>query len=159
VAKFGLTTVWDEQKLARLQRKLGPGIIVPPVGLLIREMADIAYEAAVEKTPRDTGALAASIQKEVMPMTARIYSALPYARIMESGRRPAAVPGSGKMPPPAALAHIAAPGTAFALARSIHTRGIRGRFFLRKARGKIQRELPRLATRLAERIAQGWAAD
>lgn len=155
MAGYGLTTVWDEKKLARLQKKLGPAVIVPPVGRMIGEMSDIALEAAKDKAPRETGALVGSILKDVTPMAARIHTAMPYAKVMEGGRKPEIA--GGKMPPPDALRGIAIPGTEFALARSIMQRGIKGRFYMRKARGKIQRELPRLATRLAGQIAEEYA--
>jgi hypothetical protein len=61
----------------------------------------------------------------------------PYPAVMEFGRQP------GRMPPPEALerwVHLKlgvpadkAPGVAFQVARSIGRKGIKGRFFMRRA--------------------------
>ena len=152
-----LSVTFDEKKLARLQKKLGPTIVLPPVARLIKDMADLVDEEASRNAPRDTGTLANDIAPEVRPLSARVFTSLPYARTMEGGRKP--LLAGGKMPPPDALHGIARPGTEFALARSIQQRGIKGRFFFRKARTKANRELPRLAEKAADEIAGLWFRD
>lgn len=92
---------------------------------------------------KDTGATARSIVSEVQGMTARVYSPLVYASVMETGRRPGA-----KMPPPAALEGWIARHnpdiSPFVLARAIARRGTAGRFFFRRAVTRLETALPGL---------------
>jgi hypothetical protein len=103
-----------------------------------REAQQAAYEF------KDTATLARSITSDITGTTARVWSPLTYAAVMEQGRRPGA-----KMPPPAALAGWARrhgfqtdPGSLFVLARAIGRRGIAGRFYFRRAAEALQRQLP-----------------
>ena len=150
-----LSVTFDEKKLARLQKKLGPGIVLPPVGRLIKDMADLVQEEATNRAPDVLARIFDPVN--VTPLQAVIRVVHPGARAMEAGRKP--LVAGGKMPPPDALRGIARPGTEFALARSIAQRGVKGRFFFQKARIKANRELPRLASKAAAEIAGLWFRD
>jgi hypothetical protein len=47
-------------------------------------------------------------------------------------------------------------GSAFVLARSISRRGIKGRFFFRKARNAVIQALPGYVAQLGREIAEAW---
>lgn len=84
-------------------------------------------------------------------MEARIGTNLVYAPVMEFGRRP------GRMPPPQALAGWARrhgfPDTAlFVLARAIARKGIRGRFYMRRAAQATKNALPGIMRDVAREI-------
>lgn len=99
---------------------------------------------ARQRAPVFMGALRGSIRSKVtgqgMSLKGVVGSALKedYPVVMEFGRRPGA-----KMPPPQALerwVHLQmgvptedAPGVAYVVARSIGRKGIKGRFFMRRA--------------------------
>jgi hypothetical protein len=109
-----------------------------------------AEQVARDGAPRDTATLARSITSEVHGLSARVYSPLVYAGVMEAGRRPGA-----KMPPPAALAGWARrhgyTGSLWVLARNIGRYGSprnRARmFFFRAAAQTIEAELPSILQR------------
>lgn len=139
-----------------LQRSTPGHLLEPAMDRLLRDAALYAERAAREGSPKDTGALARSFASEVRPGLARVYSPLVYAPVMELGRRPGA-----RMPPPRALAGWARrhglAGQEYVLARSIARRGIKGRFFLRKAAEGLARvELPRLIRQAVSAIEAAW---
>lgn len=142
--------------LAELARRTPDRLLQPVLRELLTHAALYAERAAREGAPKDTANLARSIAHEVRPELARVYSPLLYARVMELGRRPGA-----RMPPPAALRGWARrhgmAGLEFVLARSIARRGIRGRFYMRKAaEGLARAELPRLIERARRRLEELW---
>lgn len=137
--------------LPGIRRKIGVMADLKPVAETIDEASLFAQGVAVQGAPRDTAGLQRSIQRDVSPFSASVYSIQKHASVMEFGRRPGA-----KMPPPSALEgwarrHGFAGGT-FVLARSIARRGIKGRFFMKAAREATIRELPRMLNRLAARL-------
>lgn len=144
--------------LEGLLRRASPQVLLEPVLREVLEGAALYGErAAREGSPKDTAALARSFSHEVRPPLARVWSPLVYAPVMEYGRRPGA-----RMPPPAALSGWARrhgmAGQEFVLARSIARRGIKGRFFLRKAaEGLAGYELPRLLRAAAGRLEHVWS--
>lgn len=143
--------------VAPILAKLRPALYQPAIAELIQSAALLAERTARQGAPRDTAALARSITSEVQPFSARVYSTLSYAAVMEEGRRAGA-----RMPPPQALAgwaarHGFAPGAVWALARAIARRGIRGRFFFRAARDAVVNALPTLTQAAARRVEAAWA--
>lgn len=143
-----------------MQKKLdqaGPELIAPALTQLLTDAALLGTKVAREGAPRDTAALIRSIQSEVRPLSARVYTPLTYALTMEEGRRPGA-----KMPPPDALVGwIRRHGltvSPFVLARSIARRGIRGRFFMKAAKQAVQGAMPRFISEAAARIQARWKA-
>jgi len=142
-----------------LTRKLGnKQIILRPIGKLISDLALLVQREARSGTPRDTGALGRSIMRDVQPMMARVFTGLQYAPVMEHGRHP-----GGRMPPPQALAGWArrhgfgtSAGMLFVLARSIARRGIKGRFFMKKATEAGRTALPRLVSQAVANMESEW---
>jgi hypothetical protein len=138
-----------------------PDLIVTPLRKTLSRAA--LYAEAQAKSPgfpwgmpKDTGALARSIRADVRPFRARVYSPLKYAAVMERGRRPGA-----KMPPPNRLAgwarrHGIPQSALFVLARAIARRGIKGRFFMRRAERATLRRLPVFLRRMADEIETAW---
>jgi hypothetical protein len=123
----------------------------------------IRYSARVH-APRFSGDLANSMQSRVSNvgswLVGEVYSdaADPvYPLVMESGRRAGAA-----MPPPDALAGwadavLGDASLAFVVARSIGRKGIKGRFFLRKAFRENEAAILGLFRLITERIAQKLA--
>jgi hypothetical protein len=142
--------------LDALLRKLDGKVLVDPAmhGLLTKSSL-FAERQTRQNAPRDTGALARSISSEVRPLAARVFSPLAYATVMEFGRRPGA-----RMPPPEALRGWARrkgySGSLFVLARAIARRGIKGRFFMRKAAKKLEGALPGFIRDAARDIERRW---
>lgn len=141
--------------IAEALAKLTPDLYGPAVAEILAEGALIAERELRATSPRDTAALARSWTSEVRPLSARVYSTLAYARVMEEGRRAGA-----RMPPPAALVgwmgRHGMTGSSFALARAIQRRGIKGRFFVRAAARALRSGMPALVDRAVARIEARW---
>jgi hypothetical protein len=122
---------------------------------MIRDAASFAVRETKSGAP--AGAIAASITATVRPMEAMIRGS-GAALAVEFGRHP------GTPPPPAAAlqAWAAAHGLSefvYPIARAIQRRGIKGRFFLRKAVAKLRgTELPRLASKAKSEIEHEWTS-
>jgi len=114
-----------------------------------------AQSTAQQHAPKDTGKLSSSLMTEIEPFSARMYTPIDkYPLVMEGGRKP-----GSKMPPPAALDQWARRygiQNTFLLARAIAKRGIRGRFFRRKARVAVRKELPSLMANMARTMEKDW---
>lgn len=128
----------------------------------IRDMTLFAEKEAKSNAPRDTGALARDIRAEVKPLSGRVHMPrnLEYFRVQEEGRKPGA-----KMPPPSELRGWArrhgfdtSPGALFILARAIARRGIKGRFYMRKAAQSTERALPSRLRKTAHQVEREWRA-
>lgn len=142
----------------KLDRKITPNIYLPSVHDLMRDASTYATREARREAGRDIGAIAGTIAANVVsPMEYRVRSSHPGALAAEFGRR------AGTPPPPASALRDWAErhgmaGLEFALARAISRRGIKGLFFLRKARESLeQSELPRLIQRAIGEIERRWA--
>jgi hypothetical protein len=125
-----------------------------PLHRVLVDASRTAQETAQANSPTFSGGLRRSFVTEIEPLSARVSTPLGYARIMEFGRRP-----GGKQPPPNALrAWATAHGIAntFVLARSIGKRGLKGRFFRRKARAAVRRQMPGLLDRMAREMEGDW---
>ncbi len=136
-------------KMATLQK-------FQPLNKLLTDAALIAQREARSATPQDTRTLARSIALDVQPFSARVFTPLAYAPVMEYGRRP-----GGPMPPPDALGgwlrrHGIPLSAAFVVARAIARRGIKGRFFMQKGKDAVQSALPRLISDMEARLKAGW---
>jgi len=140
----------------QVQRKLTPDTYLPSVRDLLRDASIYATREAQREAGRDLGAIAQSIGAVVTPMSVTVSSRHPGAVAAEFGRR------AGTPPPPAsALRDWAArhglSGLEFVLARAIGQRGIKGRFFMRRARERLQQiEMPRLLSKAASEIERKW---
>lgn len=138
------------QRMANLQK-------FQPLKKLLGDAALIAQREARQQAPQDTRTLARSIAIDVQLFMARVYTQLAYAPVMEYGRRAGAKP-----PPPEALAGWARRhhfgGSLFVLARAIGRRGIKGRFFMKKAEAAMRQSIPRLTSEMEKRIESDWQA-
>ena len=150
-----LTVALDERRLARIQKKLEPGVLLPPVSSLIRTLARTTQEEATRNAP---SILRSEIETtRISELAAKVSLIHPGGRAMEAGRRPLAA--GGNYPPPAAYAYITSDaGQQFAIARAIARRGTKGRFFFKRARAKALRVLPQLINEAAKRIGADWGA-
>lgn len=151
---MALTITFDQAKLERIRKKLGPDLIIPPVRRLIQEAARIAQAEAISRAP---SVLATAIHDLVAVglIGAKVVAAHPGARAMEAGRKP--LVAGGNFPPPEAFAYITSDrGAQFAIARAVARRGTKGRFFMKKAKAKVSRMLPQLAEKTAREIADVW---
>ncbi len=142
--------------LRRLQARLnGADLYAGPVEGGITKLSLLAERVARQGAPKDTSALARSIQTEKKPLFRRIHSPLVYHPVMEAGRRP-----GGRMPPPGALAGWARrkgyTGSLFVLARAIARRGIKGRFYMRAAAKSVRNALPEVLRDASRDIETRW---
>lgn len=129
-----------ERKLEAAERDALPKIV--------DAAAAYAQQQARAGAPRKSGALASSIVVEGKGLEARVHSPFAYALPVEFGRHPGA-----KMPPAGAFKGP----FAFVIARAIAKRGIKGRFFLKRAVDMLRNsELPRLLQKAADEIETAW---
>jgi hypothetical protein len=145
--------------LNSVRARLVPGLYRPVLEEMFRFIANTGETVAKNNAPRDTGALKRSIHSNATDTSARIYSNLGYAVPVEFGRRKGA-----RMPPPRALRgwarrHGMPESAAFGIAKNIQRRGIKGRFFMKKAAETIMFKMPfqiKLAEkRIAKRFSSG----
>lgn len=153
-----MTVSIEVQNEEEIQRKLTPDLYLPATHTLLKDASTFATHEAQAGATRDIGAIAHTIQAEVRtPMEINVRSRHPGALSAEFGRHPGTAP-----PPASALAGWASRhgmgGLEFVLAKAISRRGIKGRFFLRAAREKLQRtEMPRLLRKAADEIERKWS--
>lgn len=143
--------------LDKIVKKLNdPTLIIGPLHRLLTDLGLLAQRIARQESPRDTVALARSIGLEVKPLLATVSTDLAYAPVMEFGR------GAGKkMPPPGVLAgwmsrHNIPAKFEFVVARAIARRGIKGRFFMRKAADAVEAAKPNRLDAMGREIQQKW---
>lgn len=126
-----------------------------PLHTLLEDASKIAKDTATANAPWFSGALAGGFVADIQPFSAKVHTInQKYPVVIEGGRKP-----GSKMPPPSALEQWArAHGieNTFILARAIAKRGIKGRFFRRKARSAVRREMPRLLDRMGKQIEGTW---
>lgn len=145
-----VTVTVDPSDLASLQQKLET-IARPALERILMRAGPYAQQQASAAAPRQTGALAHSITSSVHGLEMRVSSALPYAMPVEFGRRAGA-----PMPPVSAFRRYGE--FAFPIARAIARRGIKGRFFMRRARELLwNSEIPRLLRVAVDEIEAVWA--
>ena len=147
----------SKAQLKRMQRKLDENTLYRrPVEDLLREASEFALREA-RSNAQDLGGIPAALHAEAHGFMAKVTGRAPGMRIMEVGRKPLSV--GGKFPPPSAFARFGDASVQWAMARAVAVRGIKGRFFVRKARGKLQRsEFGRLIRLAKKAIAAGWMA-
>ncbi len=99
-----------------------------------------------------------SIQAEVLPMQARVFSGMPQARTLsiETGRRP-----GGPLLHPGALRwwmENIYTGTqrVFEIARGIQRRGVKGRFFMKRATQDTRNQMPVFLRAAAKKIQDSF---
>ena len=135
--------------MERAQRKLTPQLYLSFLEELIRNASTFALREA-QSAAQGLGGIPSSLLAEVRGLDAKVTSAHRGALVREFGRRAGA-----KLPPPGALERYGR--DTFPIAQAIARRGIRGRFFLRKAREALRRsEFPRLIEIAKRRIQQRW---
>ena len=146
--KVGLTV--KVRGIEALYRNLDHLQAMPALKDYLVEATDIAYDAAKSRKPAFL-----PLAKEIQPLAGIVYSNDYRARFIEFGRK-----AGRKQPPIEALERWSKAGQIenhFLVARAIARRGIKGRFFMRKARNVLRREMPRLADKMAARIERDWS--
>jgi len=142
---FGVTVIGLDRLNAKLSDLTGP-----PLARLLTSLSKHARAVAAKGV---SGTASRSIQSEVKPTLARVFSLMSEARStsIELGREP------GTLLHPDALrrwiAQVGYPGTAYVLARHIKRRGVKGRFFMRAAIQSTQSALPGMLRRMAGDVA------
>jgi hypothetical protein len=145
----------DQPSLERLKAKLTPALYTDSVKEVFREAAASVQRDIQSSETRDIAAIARSFLTDVQPLGARVYSLNPGALAVEFGRKP------GTPMPAEALTAWAArhglSGLEFPIARAIQRRGIKGRFFMRRALDRlVSSELPQLLRKAIGEIEQRW---
>lgn len=139
----------------RIVGKLTPRLYLAAQVRLLNRATILGQREARDAAPEDLGALKRSILRDVQATSGKVYSMSAYAATMENGRRKGAPP-----PPPAALVgwikRHGFRGSPFVLARAISRRGIKGRFFFRKATTALEQALPDMVARMGREIGEGW---
>jgi hypothetical protein len=153
-----VTITVDQHDLERVT-SITPDLYLPATREVLRQASVYATREAQAGARRDVGAIANTISAVVhSPMDVSVRSNHPGALAAEFGRHAGTPP-----PPPSTLRSWAARhgmgGLEFVVAQAISQRGIRGRFFLRKAEQKLeQTEMPRLLNKAADEVERKWAS-
>lgn len=139
-----------------LQRRLGGPFLAKGLSGLLRRLTILGERFAKAGVKSDTGALKRSISSQVRPFSARVFTPLKSAKPVEFGRRKGATP-----PPMEAIRgwwrrHGKPYGHPAALAKAIGRRGIKGRFFMKAALGKLRVILPGEVRRVGPEIEAAW---
>ena len=136
-------------------------LVLPIASKAIQRLTAVAEASAKVSAPRDMGGLVGDITSEVAPLQGRVYIVGAYhghrSRIIEFGR------GANKQAPPAsALQGWAARHgfgdrrATFLLAQGIARRGIKGRFFIKKARILTRRQMPGIIEDMGRQAEAVW---
>lgn len=108
--------------------------------------------------PKDSGKLIGAIVTDIEPFSAKLsIKQDKYPVVQEGGRKP-----GGAVPPSAALEQWARKhgiDNVFMLAKSIAKRGYKGRFFRRKGRTAVRKELPKLMENMSRSMEKDWGKD
>lgn len=132
-------------KLEKLNARLAdPDFIGGPLRDLLTTASIHAEGVAKNTAPKDTGALTRDLMSEVKPLQARVFTKrdLVYYNTMEYGRRAGATPPSGNKLVAWAARKGLSKSAAFAIARSIGRRGIKGRFFMKAGADSARNKMP-----------------
>ena len=135
--------------LDKLRSRMG-NLTGPPLAEFLNKASDHAKRTAAEGA---SGTAARSIQTEVRPTSARVYSLMSPARStsIELGR-----PRGGPLLHPAALARwikrVGYQQSPFVLARQIRRRGVKGRFFMKLAIESTRSRIPGLLSGMARDV-------
>ena len=122
----------------------------------IRRAAIFARKTAAGSFDRNSPAFH-SILMQVLPMQARVFSEMSEARVgsIEEGR-----PAGAPLLHPDALENwevrVGARGTSFEIARAIKRRGVKGRFFMRRAIQDTVNILPAYLAQAASKIRNSF---
>ena len=126
----------------------------------IRQLIAIGEATAKLNAPHDMDGLQRDIVSEIKPLEGRVHvigeSKGLKGNVVEYGR------GAGKKQPPAAALmgwaarHGFGPEEVFVLARGIAARGIKGRFFMKKARTAVRRQMPAVIKQMATKAEAIW---
>lgn len=148
----------EVEGMGPLRAKLTPDLYQRALAGVLTDAAILGEREARAGAPKDTSELARSITHEVKPTFARVYSTMNYAEVVEKGR------GENKPPPPPKALyewldrHGIDRQAAFVIARAIGRRGIKGRFFMKNAREKVDRALPGFIAKASAEIRARWGA-
>lgn len=144
-----------EDVTSRLDR-LDAAVVQPAAVQLVTDLGLIGERAAREGMPKDTSEGARSIVSRVSGLEATVSSPLVHVAVMDQGRRAGA-----PMPPAGALLawmrrHGFPEEAEYVLRRSIARRGIAGRFFFEKARGKVNDSIPAAVQKFIRAVESGF---
>lgn len=127
-------------------------LIAEPLHHMISKATDIGTKVARDQAGPT---VARTISSEVHDAIGRIVATHPAAKVIEGGRKPGA-----KLPPIGPITDWMASkgigGSPFVIARAVARRGIKGRFFMRKAKSRVRAALPGLMHDAGAEIERKW---
>lgn len=126
-----------------------PKVLGPPLAHVLQDMSKLGQNVAKGGAPHHI-----RISRSVQPISASVRAIGADAATWEIGRRPGA-----KQPPREVIASWAAGkglgrDLAFVIARAISRRGLKGRFYMRKASAAIEAALPSRMQQMAVEVEQ-----
>jgi hypothetical protein len=131
-----------------LYRNIDHLLAMPALADYIKEATEVGQREAQSRAP---GSI--QIAREIGPISGRVYAPDYRARFIEFGRK-----AGRKQPPASALTRYAGNDESiFLIARQIARRGIKGRFFMRRARRAVSKAMPELANKMARVLEKDWA--
>ncbi len=127
-----------------------PNLISVPMEQMMQDLGELGQREAISRS-RSSG-IARTMLLDVKPTLARIHTPLKYAATLNKGRRKGAkMPSSNQIRDWMAAKGIPAE-LGFVVARGIQRRGIKGRFFMRRARAAIRQAMPAAVARLGDQV-------
>ena len=128
-----------------------PGIGPALQEYVLEPAASLGVKTAVTGVDGGRNIAVRSIHKEVQPMMARVYTAMPKARAMsiEEGRK------SGEWVPSKSIemwANAVGAAGPYVIKQEIHDQGVKGRRFMAKAKEAIENALPGFLSNMGKAI-------
>lgn len=152
MAKKSLITVNVKGAKELIRKFADTGYLVEkPLEAMMGDLVEIAKDEAVRAA--NSRGITRSVVTEVTPLLGKVRFPVAYAFTLNKGRKPGA-----KMPSTRQIAGLAPPELLWIVAKTISRRGIKGRFFVRKARKAVRLATPRALERFADDVERRFAA-
>lgn len=131
-------------------------LVEQPLSDMMESLTDLARDVAV-RTSHSTQ-IARSVVVEVAPLQGIVRFPIRQAATLNKGRKPGAKMPSTRQIAAWANAHGIDPELHWVLAQTIAKRGIKGRFFVRKARAAVRQSMPAHLDRMARSVERRFSA-
>lgn len=123
---------------------------------MMESLVDIAKDVSVRTS--GSSQISRSVVAEVSPLMGKVRFPIKQAATLNKGRRPGAKTPSTRQIAEWANAHGIDPKAHWIVAHTIRERGLKGRFFVRKARAAVRQAFPSHLDRMANSVERRFSA-
>ncbi|MDD5502582.1 MAG: hypothetical protein PHH26_03860 [Candidatus Thermoplasmatota archaeon] len=133
-------------------------LVGEPLATLMDEASAAGRKAAELGIDGGLGIAVRSINREVKPMEARVYTAMAKERAMsiEVGRSPGVSPRDILPQIIRWKEAVGHPDPAITIAKEISRKGSKGKHFIQKAREAVAKDLPQLVRKMGGQVEEKW---